>query len=710
MNLDELYELYDKKDGMFAKLKFKRMMKSQTAEGCMQGLYTIFNENNHMNDYEEMTHEKLEVVLVRLLNKYSLKEIYEMTTTYDRYGRDAKENKIEGALKVAIGIDNPNEQRGFDPESCMYLLSSDIPNIDVLISNYGKAIYEAIMENDIYTERNFTNINLEDTEVNSYEDFLKLRSNASRYNDATDLFNFILMDLTKKYTTHELLTKTDIINKEIKAGITLRLPTLGSKEQNVYSNNREVLDKMIDHFDGATLQVIENCKQYLNPILYMVTSKRLPEEDLDRLKKMYLMFSKISELEETNKYQDLLTFIETIEKNDEDGMSFAEIINNAVLDYEFLYRKEMVENTRSYASVPTENKQFVSDTGKSIDIECSYVDKPEEISGTLFHSFESKTDNNMMLSNLMFVALETVANSCFETKKRTKEDLKQIIVQLYELGVKYNHPYYASSKQEINEALDKLQSMLTEEEYEEVSTRFERWDTHLTNSAEVNQIRTRDSKLYDFLEEETEGFTKPLTPEVKDAKDMNYNFKHLYQAKGESVLAVQMMRVLSSNDFQSLIPFDRDNPCSLAITFDGKGLSEESILMSSTGNVETNNRPIVTFYEKYRGLDRRSATQDMVETTIGSSGMVRRRNSEIDLVRSAVTPQSLMVFVKMPITDKALEGLEHAKALAEQSNYQLVVVNYTNVVEELKRQDEEKANKATESKNMSEQITTSRTI
>ena len=94
MNLDELYELYDKKDGMFAKLKFKRMMKSQTAEGCMQGLYTIFNDNNHMNDYEEMTHEKLEVILVRLLNKYSLKEIYEMTTTYDRYGRDAKENKI----------------------------------------------------------------------------------------------------------------------------------------------------------------------------------------------------------------------------------------------------------------------------------------------------------------------------------------------------------------------------------------------------------------------------------------------------------------------------------------------------------------------------------------------------------------------------------------------------------------------------------------
>ena len=73
------------------------------------------------------------------------------------------------------------------------------------------------------------------------------------------------------------------------------LPEKKSKESNVYSNNRDVFDKMLDQFDSRTLMIINNLEQYLSPILGMIQSGHFDEEELDDLRNAYQMFSSVND-------------------------------------------------------------------------------------------------------------------------------------------------------------------------------------------------------------------------------------------------------------------------------------------------------------------------------------------------------------------------------------------------------------------------------
>ena len=104
----------------------------------------------------------------------------------------------------------------------------------------------------------------------------------------------------------------------------------------------------------------------------------------------------------------------------------------------------------------------------------------------------------------------------------------------------------------------------------------------------------------------------------------------------------------------------------MAVSFDSKSMSEDSIMISSTGNIETNNREIQALNNSYP-LNNRSASLGILENTIGVSGMTRRRNSEIDLVRASVSPKTLLFFFKSPIDDNVIKGAKEAEKIANKA-------------------------------------------
>ena len=109
-------------------------------------------------------------------------------------------------------------------------------------------------------------------------------------------------------------------------------------------------------------------------------------------------------------------------------------------------------------------------------------------------------------------------------------------------------------------------------------------------------------------------------------------------------------------------------------------------MISSTDNIESNNIPIADFFRQYP-LERRSASLDMLRNTVGVSDMTNRANNEIDLIRSSVAPQNLLIFFNRPINDKTIEGIKMAEQLAKKSNLKLVLVDYQSICNELKSKE-----------------------
>ncbi len=54
----------------------------------------------------------------------------------------------------------------------------------------------------------------------------------------------------------------------------------------------------------------------------------------------------------------------------------------------------------------------------------------------------------------------------------------------------------------------------------------------------------------------------------------------------------------------------------------------------------------------------------MLQTTNGYSIGAKRTNSEVDLIRSSTTTDTLLLFIKLPVTDKVIEGIKRAKEIA----------------------------------------------
>ena len=686
-DFEKLYNLYEKKSGIFAKFKFKKMINSKQGQDCINLIKNTLNNSFYGKDKYSLRDSCY--IFVRLLNKFSISDINEMISNHvsnNSFSNEKETDDFKREMFSLVGLNYPNETESLNITFPAELLKNDITDVNLIINIYGESIFKAITENDLYNYKVFTRFDPKSEEVNNYSDFMNYRSKGASIENQT-LFNHTLCMLIEKYTLNELLNNKEIIKKEIETGLTFFLSKL-NEDKNIYSNKRETFDKLINHFDSRTFVILHNIKSYLQPMLDIIMSNRLENEDINKIKDIYEVFKIISNYVKTSNYDGLLQFIEDFENKDEQKRPFYEILNDNILDYEFLFRKEIVDNTRSFDSLKPEIIEFSSLSGKKIEIECSLVNKVDQLTSSLVHVFESKPMGKDAASEFVFDTIGTVANYALSYKTRSKEELKQIIVKLYELGIEFNNTYkYGPNVLDI--AKEKVKEILEPNEFDIAEKHFKIYMDNYMDYAQVNQVSKRDDLLYNFLEEQTEAFSKPLIDGIDNYKEMNRNLSFFYKPKGEKLLATQILRLNSFDDFRSLIFLNESYPYSMAVSFDSKSMSEDSIMISSTGNIETNNREIQAFYNSYP-LNNRSASLGMLENTIGESKMTRRRNSEIDLVRASVSPKTLLFFFKSPIDDNVIEGVKEAEKIAKKANLKLVVVDYSSILYELKLKDEQK--------------------
>ena len=701
VNIESLYELYDKKRGLFAKMSFKRLISSEKASECINGLMNIY-ENKFDPEYDE-DQSFFYKILVNLLNKYSIDDIRKML--YDHKDTYEATDDLSKALFGLIGLECPKETTGLKIKMPMYLIANGVTDVNALISIYGESIYNAMVNGEQYYDYSFFSYNPEAEDFYSYEDFINYRNSNPKNTFWLEFFNEILSNIILKYSFEELFNNKETIKKEIEKGLMFYLPEKKSKESNVYSNNREVFDKMLDQFDSRTLMIINNLEQYLSPILGMIQSGHFDEEELEDLRNAYQMFSSVNDFIKTNNYQGLLNYINETIKNDEHGLQFCELLNNNILNYDFLVRKELVEHARSFEKEKTERLIFTSDKEESVECEAVLVNRPEQLKTTLAHFFENKPLDRDIGADFMFSSLIVLANHHLKNGTRPKEEIKNLIAKIYELADNYSHSYRFHG--DIFELAKKdLESILTEEEYKLCIDDYNLRLQHRFNKAEVNQITKVDDTLINFLREETMDFTKPLVEGMKNYEDFNRNAPRLFHERKETVLATQILRLNDEKDFRRLLGLTEYSPYAMAVSIDNRGMSEDSILLSSTDNLESNNAPLSTLSstEKVR---RRDASLNQLENTVGQSDMTRRINNEIDLVRSSINPSSLLFFYTEPITEKVLSGLEQARAIAKQSDLKFVVVDYLAICNELRKRDEEKAQKYANTEELQEQKSSS---
>ena len=84
----------------------------------------------------------------------------------------------------------------------------------------------------------------------------------------------------------------------------------------------------------------------------------------------------------------------------------------------------------------------------------------------------------------------------------------------------------------------------------------------------------------------------------------------------------------------------------------------------------------------------------MLNNTVGTTD--HRINSEIDLVRSSVSPQSLLFFCSSNITPDVLVEMKKAEELAKKSNLQFVVVDCSSIYYKLCQRENVVTNVQTE--------------
>ena len=687
-DIDKLYHQYGKKNGLFSKFRFKRKINNEKFDKIVDDLYNIINKIN--SNQFDIKKEDLYGVIIRLLDENSYEDIEKIIKDYND-SKNIHMEKIEEILTKTLfelaGVKDERLLKGIQLDVAAYLCANDI-DYSKILSIYGETVFNAILENDSYStySKNYNSYTLKDEQLESYHDLFNHDfDNNDNIRDVLYAFNDLMSQIMSKYSKDELFNNSELIKKEITKGLTYLLPKKSKRENNLFSNNRELLDKIIDDFDTKSIIVVYQSKEYLKPIMDLIKSSVLTTEEKESLKEMYNLFSRLSDAIKSKDFKVLKNIIDEVKSTNNNEFEFYELLNNYVLDYEYMLRKDIVENARSFENLSTDNYIFSSNEGKELDCECVYIEKSDELKSTLIHLFSNKElKYHEQKESFCRISLNTACTHALQYKTRTKEELKDLIIKIYKLYKK------ADDNSSLESTKEKLKELLTEEEYELCEQKYNLYVDHYNDRSETDQIFTIGNDLYNFVREETNDFKEPLIPGIDDYKDMNWLLKrYLISPNGESLLATQILRLNSENDFRSLINLNDSFPYVMGVTFDGDSLNEESILISSTSNIESNNRPLHSFDDAYP-LERRSATLNMLQNTVGNSYMVHRTNSEIDLIRSGVEAKSLLLFFNEPITNKVLDGVRKARELAKKNNLKLVIVNYQAILEDLQAKDEEK--------------------
>lgn len=683
INVDKLYEIYSRNhQGLFSKMRFQRILKSEKTKICINTLRNIFNEYHYFVGNCSYNDNDLYVGFFNLLNRFSFNELYKLMYYY------REDDKVfEKKIFSIVGMNQPCEMYHTDMCFPLNLICHDFLDYNKLLTLYGETIYNAMLETDIYTERMAFLIKMDN--INSYKEFLEYRLSNPSGDELVSTYNIVFGNIIMKYSVDELLNDSERVKKEIMTGITAYLPYPVSGETNSVSENREIFDKMMDHFDSKTLSIFFNIYRLLKPIADLVDSNRFQEDELIALKNMYILFSKIDQFMKSMNYEGLLELIEETVKNDESGLEFYEIINDYILTYEYLIRKDIIENVNTFENVPTEQLSFTDSKGRTLLVECGYIATCEQLASPLIHFIKDESmDSEDLACNYIINTINVVGNYALVNHTRSSEDIKQLIVDLYSLYKEYDR--YINPNRDVKAELnEKFKKILTPEEIELSNNEFKLYLEHDLNYAEVTQINKVPTDLHDFIRKETDDFKKPLVSKYQYDKDMNRKLDIITSPVSEKVLSTQILRQNSYKDFVGTIGIN--NPYLIGVTFDKRGLTEDSIMLSSTDNLETNNMPIVYFDDR-RTIRRSSATLDMLKTTTGFSDMTRRINNEIVLITSSVSPKCLLIFFNTPITDEIIGGIRKAQRLAAKSNLKLVLVNYQMICNELQsreRKDEQ---------------------
>lgn len=673
---DKLYEIYLKNNkGLLSKFTFNRIMNNKKTYDCIEKLRSIFLGKYRKSNFP-FDDQKLYVGFFNLLNKYSFSKLYKMLENYNE-----NDSSFNEEIFSIIGMKYPDVTKNLNLDFALNLICNDFVDFNYLLSLYGETIYNSILSVDEYF---YSTPMVND--INSYDDFLKYRASNSSDDKLVGIFNEFFYIMTRKYTVEELLNESDKVKKEIATGITNYIPDLISDRTNDISDNREIFDKMADYFDSRTLMILLNAKSYLKPIENLINSNGMTSDDLMSLKEIYTMFYNIYNFELDNNYQGILELIETTVNNNQNGLNFCDIINDYVLTYESLIRKNIVENINTFENVPMTNFSYTDSNGLTSSVNCALVSNCSQLESTMVHIFNNKpSDQSGIAIDYIVNVINTFGEYALINHSRSKENIKQVIVQLCNILGNYTH-FINPNRDVKKEIQEKIKRILTPEEIELCDNKYKLFEEHYQNHAEVTQITKVSDVLYNFLIEETDNFKKPLTSDVTNYEEVNRKLSIISSPFNENVLATQVLRLNSYQDFAKLILLNERQPYKLAVSFDKNGMSEDSIMISSTDNIESNNIPIADFFRQYP-LERRSASLDMLRNTVGVSDMTNRANNEIDLIRSSVAPQNLLIFFNRPINDKTIEGIKMAEQLAKKSNLKLVLVDYQSICNELKSKE-----------------------
>ena len=732
-----LYGMYKRKEGLFKKFRFRQMMSSAESYEIRSVIKKALESNNFQHAPVTKGYDRLSVdkLLVELLNDYpswDVKSLHGKIKNHTYYSPEedvtkmlCRKIKLSDSLSEGIIADFPAK-----------LILQGIKDVRPLVNCYGDALFECMTSsdmgvntmwgvrssNDSRGEYTFSNI---DEDFDSYEDLLQYYKNRppeDRYVSDEDKpiinFNDLLQLLLEKYTIDELRTNVETIKKEIRTGFIFYLPFVEASQRDndpnksAFLRNREVIDKMLDHCDANTFSIIMNAEKFLKPILTMISEAKLDPEDKENLKHTYAMFTQISKLAKAKKFDELLTLIESEEKMAQEAentpdLKFADIINDRLLDYEIILRKDITQNTRSFAKVKN-NSELSNEIGMWLSVEGKSVEHLDQLSTTLVSdvrpawwwevdtvgfamagfqrmmekklyggvSHKIDSDNNEEIwseekitdkakeealdltekfYNLVSLAKNNELSRSFTITNLVKAMKPDITPEeLASLGLPKKaseNPYGLEEKEYPQLSMDELRECI--DAYKELQ---------LARDGKVpSKYINHTNRVFKFVDENwaTEREKEKVTSRSEALCEMFRLFlgQGMDPKKG-ALTPTHIIRLTNEEDFHEMVDISDVSKnrnfidrVKFAVSYDAGTIPEESIIISAIKRIGADRRQLGdngqngdAYYSKYP-VGERSATLEMLETTKVKEHIYPYDNAgEIDVMSDVIKPSNLVVF------------------------------------------------------------------